>query len=120
MTEELTKLLTEFGDSWSLPVSSASFNAFGRIVKNERTGEEEKNHKVFYVPALVAEAVANGLLEVSDGEGPIVASDKVYFRELRLTNKGRESIGIPPWPVDKPKVTVAAKKSKQATKSLFE
>jgi len=109
MTEELNRLLAEFGDSWSLPVSSASFNAFGQV-------------KVFYVPALVADAVKDGLLETADDQTPIVASDKVYFRELRLTNKGRESIGLSPWPVDKPNASGSEKKpaKKQFTKNLFD
>lgn len=101
MTDELKRLLEEFGESWSLPLSSASHNAFGQVM-------------VFYVPSIVVSAVKNGLLEVADGDGPIKVGKSIYGREFRLTNKGREAIGLKPWKVDSPKPV------KKVSKTLFD
>ncbi len=102
MTDELRNLLLAFGDSWSLPLSSACFNAFGQV-------------KAFFIPSLVKDAVKTEWLMALDAL-PIVDNNALYGREFRLTDLGREQIGLGKWPEEKP---VATKAVKVPQKELF-
>ncbi len=104
--QELIRLLTEFGDSWQLPVSSACQNAFGQVMS-------------FQVPRLVIGAVKNGLLEIADGEGPLVDSKLIYCRELRLTDSGRKLVNLEPWPEVKPVGDEIKPAGKKSERTLF-
>lgn len=88
--DEMKAILTQFDTP--MPVATASLNTYGQV-------------RHFAVPGLIADAYAEGYLVDVDGHGKVVNSDKVYTRDLMLTDKGREFCGLDLMavPVVKPK-----------------
>jgi len=98
LTEETKKLLLAFGDNWEHPLSVACKDAFTLVQQ-------------FWIPALVKDAVRDGLLLSLDGE--VKDTNGVYGMNFRLTDDGRKQVGMNPWPVPKPVVV------KKEEKTLF-
>lgn len=80
MTPEEKRLLSAFDSP--LPVESASRIAFG-----------QSRH--FAVPTMVKDAEKAGLIQIMDPDGPLKDTSGIYSRELMLTDKGREAVGLP-------------------------
>jgi hypothetical protein len=86
--EQAKELLRQFDGPF--PVASATLNAFKQV-------------KYFPSPGWICDAAKNGLIEPADEKGPIVNSDAIYKRDLKLTAAGRELFGLPPLWIEKPK-----------------
>lgn len=96
MKPEVLRLLKEFDGPQV--VNRACLEVFGQNMH-------------FAVPAMLKQAVADGLLMILDLDGPITDGKATYSRDLMLTDKGREACGLPKVVVDatieKPKKSVA-------------
>lgn len=87
---ELKRLLEEIGETWVMPVAVATQKAFGQV-------------KSFYAPEILRSAEQQGYIEAADDAGPLVYPDKIYGRDVRLTDAGLKFVGLERMPADEPK-----------------
>lgn len=70
--------------------------------------------RVATVPAMVLEAISEGLVAVFDSDGPVQPGLKVYSRMLLLTESGRAFCGLPPVVAETPRI------AKKPQRGLFD
>lgn len=91
MSPEVQRLLEQFDRPMNL--GTACIHAFGQA-------------KHFAAPRWIMDAIESGLIDrVGDTETPLDNSDKIYWIEFLLTDKGLAECGLPPRtkPIQRPK-----------------